>query len=221
MIILLTGGIGSGKTLTAVKEIIKRKNKVFTNFDLYGYPYTRLKHEHLFQTDKKTKKIKLNFDFWNKETKKGRFDIFLDEFHNTMGSRRAMSKKNVLMSDWLSQIRKILGASEKNHLYLITQKLRRIDVNSRDLAHLAVRCEKETYEDVKIPTEVRYKGKLITKRMPMVMITEYFFQDADALSRSEEHGIRSKIGCRRFIANLYYKYYDSYELIDFGSQDYV
>jgi hypothetical protein len=220
MIIIITGGIGSGKTLTAVKEILSRKNEVFTNFKLKNIKYTRLKQNHLFH--KKKGKHKLNFDFWRSQTKKRNFDIYLDEFHNLMGSRRSMSKKNVLLSDWLSQIRKILGESEKNNLYLITQKLRRIDVNSRDLAHMAIKCEKQLIEEVPIPTEViNNKGKIETKQLPLCLIYLHYFEDSDALNAYENYGVNTCQYTIRFIANWFYKYYDSYELIDFGSEEYL
>ena len=132
-----------------------------------------------------------------------------------------MSKRNVLLSDWLSQIRKILGASEINNLYLITQKLRRIDINSRDLAHLAIKCEKQEFKDVLIPTEVFNGKKVIVKRLPLTVIYKYFFHDADALNAYENYGINTCAGKSRFIGNYYYKYFNSYELINFGSEEYV
>ena len=219
MIIIITGGIGQGKTLSIVKEIIDRQNNTFTNFKLYNAECTRLKYSHLFK--EKEGKMKLNFSFWNEQTKKGNFDIYLDEFHNVMSSRRSMSKKNVLMSDWLSQIRKILGQTEQNHLYLLTQKLKRIDVNSRDLAHLAIKCEKQTLDNVTIPTEVNIKGQIQVKELPMTIIYKHYFQDADALDAYEKYGMNTKKLTTRFIGNWYYKYFDSYELIDFGQADYV
>lgn len=223
MICLLIGGIGEGKTLSAVKEIVSRKQKTFTNFELHNIKHERLRYEHLFTKEQQGKKevMKLNFDFWNKQNKIGGFDIYLDEFHNLMGSRRSMSKKNVLMSDWLSQIRKILGQSELNNLYLVTQKLRRIDVNSRDLAHLAIKCEKQQFMDVKIPTEVYEDGKIVVKRLPLTVIYKYYFPDADALNAYDFYGINTCIGKTRFIANGFYKYFSSFALVDFGTEEYV
>ena len=224
MIVIIAGGIGSGKTLSIVKDIVDRQQKTFTNFSIFGKPYTRLKYEHMFEkvSDGKKTTFKLNYDYWNKEAKKqGGFDIYLDEFHNLMSSRRAMSKKNVLLSDWLSQIRKILGQSELNNLVLITQKCRRIDVNSRDLAHYAIMCNKVQYNDIMIPTEIREKGKIITKKLPLTMIYKNFFADAESLMNYESYGIGRPITRTRFVGNPYYKYFDSYELIDFGSEEYV
>lgn len=223
MIIIFTGGIGQGKTLSAVKEIVDRRNKSFTNFNLFNIEHQRLKTEHLFHTigEGKDKSMKLNFDFWNEQAKQGGFDIYLDEFHNVMNARRAMSKKNVLMSDWMSQIRKILGQTETNNLYLLTQKLRRIDINSRDLAHLAIKCEKQELKKVLIPTEVYEDGKIIVKELPMTIIFKHYFRSADSLYNYENYGMNTKLMTTRFVGNWYYKYFNSYELIDFGSDEYV
>jgi len=222
MIIIITGAIGSGKTLSVVKEIVDRGNKAFTNFELYNTPYNRLKYTHLFtkeDEDDKKEKIKLNFQFWKDQ--KGGFDIYLDEFHNVMSSRRSMSKKNVILSDWLSQIRKILGQTEKNNLYLITQKLKRIDVNSRDLAHQCIKCHKQCFENVKIPTEICEDGKMVVKRVPLTIIYKYYFKDSDALSAYENYDINTCQGMTRFVANPYFKYFNSWELVDFGSEEYI
>lgn len=222
MIIIIVGGIGSGKTLSAVKDIIQRDQLTFTNFQLFQTrKIKRLKYEHLFFKDEKSKKMKLNFSFWNELTKKyGGFDIVLDEFHNVMSSRRAMSKRNVLLSDWLSQIRKILGQSEKNNLVLITQKLRRIDVNSRDLAHLCIYCMKRELP-IKIETMVKEHGRKKLKLLPVVMIYRFYFDSPESLLHFQETGARTYFRMTRFIANDYYQFFNSYELIDFGSEEYV
>lgn len=222
MIIILTGDIGSGKTLSAVKEIIDRKQKIYTNFEINSVEHTRLKYEHLFKEDEENKKkMKLNFTFWKEAIKKGNFDIYLDEFHNVMNARRAMSKKNVLASDWMSQIRKILGESEYNNLYLMTQKLRRIDINSRDLAQRCIKCIKQEFKDVLIPTEVMVDKRLKTKRLPLTLIYKYYFKDADALNAFEFYGINTCMGITRFVGNSYFKYFNSYQLVDFGSEEYI
>jgi len=222
MIIILTGNIGSGKTLSAVKEIVDRQQRIFTNFEINGLKHTRLKYDHLFKEDEENKKkMKLNFSFWKTAISKGNFDIYLDEFHNVMNARRSMSKRNVLASDWLSQIRKILGESEYNNLYLMTQKLRRIDINSRDLAQKCIKCIKQEFKDVLIPTEVMIEGKLTVKRLPLTMIYKYHFPDADALNAFEFYGMNTCNGMTRFVGNGYFKYFNSYQLVDFGSQEYV
>lgn len=225
MIILLVGGIGSGKSLSAIKEMVTRRQTTYTNFQVYNYPVQRLKRSDLFVMeegkDKEKPKMKLNFQYWQEQTKKGGFDIYLDEFHNLMSARRSMSKKNVLFSDWLSQIRKILGATETNNLYLITQKLRRIDVNSRDLAHYCILCRKQQFKDVLLPTPVMEEGKLVTKKLPLTIIYKYHFNSPEMLQTFEDFGMKTYLYISRFIANPYFRHYNSYELIDFGSEEYI
>lgn len=225
MIIILVGGIGSGKTLTAVKDIVDRQQKIYTNFDLFNIPHERLKYSHIFEEVEKEDSrgnlktgMKINYNFWNEQTKKQGFDIYLDEFHNVMGSRRSSSKRNILLSDWLSQIRKILGQSELHNLYLITQKLRRIDINSRDLAQSCIYCFKQIL-DTNIPTQVMVEGKLVWKRLPMTMIYKYWFRDSEELMMYELFGTPEPYSITRFIGNYYYKYFDSYALVDFGTEE--
>lgn len=227
MIIILVGGIGSGKTLTAVKEVVDRQQKIYTNFELFNIPHERLKYSQIFDKVETVNSrgdvketMKVNYNYWNSQTKKGGFDIYLDEFHNIMGSRRSSSKRNVLLSDWLSQIRKILGQSELHNLYLITQKLRRIDINSRDLAQSCIYCFKQVLDE-KIPTEIMLEGKLVWKRLPMVLIYKYWFRDSDELMNYELFGMPEPYNITRFIGNYYYKYFDSYALVDFGNEEMV
>jgi len=218
LIIVITGDIGSGKSLSVVKEIVDRKQNTFTNFKLYNKKYTRLKWDNIvLQEDKK---FKVNFPYWRKQVKKGGFDIYLDEFHNTMNARRSMSKNNVVLSNWLSQIRKILGDQEKHNLYLITQKLRRIDVNSKDLAQCAIKCEKYMYPNT-MPTEIIDKdGKLVTKDLPICVIRRYFFNSCQELQNYEDYGFGQPYKVTQFVGNWYYRYYNSYELI-MDEEEYV
>ena len=216
------GGIGSGKSLSIVKEIITRNQVCFANFHVCHKLVKRLKYEHLFKLDEKGNIQGVNFEFWQGiKDKYGGFDIYLDEFHNVMNSRRSMSKKNVYLSDWLAQIRKILGDSEKNNLYLISQKLRRIDVNCKDLSHKAITCMKHTFSQ-KVLTTVYIDGKKINKMLPLVMIYKYHFKDADAMAAYEGYGIDTCEGVTRFIGNKFYRYYDSYEMLEFkNDKEYV
>jgi hypothetical protein len=221
MIIFLVGDIGSGKSLSAVKEIFERRNYFHANFKLHGITYNRMKWEQLIVQGEKKTDTRVNFEYWKEQTKKGSFDIYLDEFHNLMSSRRAVSKKNVLLSDWLSQIRKILGQSELFNLYLLTQKLRRIDVNSRDLAQCCILCQKQIIKNIKIPTLVRRKNKLVKEKIPLCLIYKYWFHNAEQLQAYELWGSTKPFKVTRFIGNDYYKYYDSYEIVDFGQGEYL
>lgn len=226
MIIIYVGGVGSGKTLSIIKEIVSRKNPCYANFDIANPQVTRLKWEHLLEEKAEEKKsvMKVNYGFWNEQIKRfpDGFDIYLDEFHNLMGSRRAMSKRNVLLSDWMSQIRKILGENELCNLYLVTQKLRRIDINSRDLAHWIVKCEKQVFQKNLIDTVVQdKKGKQIIKKLPLVLIYKYFFESVEACNAFEIVGERTYSSCTRFIGNMFYRYYDSYKMVEMGSEEYL
>jgi len=129
MIIILLGGIGSGKSLSAVKEIIDTNQYALTNFNLMGIKnFHRIKFADIIKKEKKG--LKVNWEFWEDVRRKHKnYSIYLDEIHNIIHSRRAMSKTNILMSKWVSQIRKILSDSPNNHLYLISQTMRKIDVD--------------------------------------------------------------------------------------------
>lgn len=77
---------------------------------------------------------KLNIDFWkeNNEPK----NIVIDEAHSILNSRRSMSKINVILTDWIALIRRMLGSNDAGHgeLVLITQLPNRIDIICRDMA---------------------------------------------------------------------------------------
>lgn len=197
IIITIIGGIGSGKTLSVAK-IIKDNpdNYPITNFNLKGIDHHRLKYSDLITDDDETKKQNVNWDFWeNIKKKRKNFSIYLDEAHNIIGSRQSMSKSNQLMSRWVSQIRKIMSDSPVNHLYIITQKPRRIDVNFRELTQVVIECIKKEYKGGKI-----------------LIIQKYY----DGFDMYE---IRKKSARSFFIGNRYFKYYDTDEMVTFKDGD--
>jgi len=245
MIKLIIGGIGSGKSVTAVKEICDRKNHVFTNFDIKADNIIRLKTEHIIQeseNEKNEKKIDktINWDFWNDYINThGAFDIVIDEAHNVMHSRRAMSKWNILFTTWLSQIRKILGSNENNHLYLVTQRLKGIDLAGRDLCHEIIYVSKFyvtndgkmiktdapdsipnlRYMNTRIKTYNGYKHKLL----PQVFIMKHHFLGEYSVDKFEAFLDNGRTFDYRtmFLANPYFQFYNSYELINFGESVYI
>lgn len=79
-------------------------------------------------------KYTLNIDYWKKI--KEPINVVLDEAHTILNSRRAMSKVNIIVSDWLSLIRRVLGSTESGfgELTFISQLSNRIDVIARDMA---------------------------------------------------------------------------------------
>ena len=218
MIVAIVGTVGSGKSLSTVRTILKRNTTCFTNFNVKHDKIIRLLKDHIVTENIKgykkngdaIKEKLINWDFWNTTIKKHKgFDICLDEVHNVIHSRLSMSKHNVLMTMWFSQIRKMLGVSEKNNIYLVTQKLNRIDVAFRDLLDVIILCKKEK------------KGK-------KVFIHQYYFYGENCLDNYCLYKINPSLARKQrlyrhtfFLGNPYFKYYDSYELIKFGETAYV
>lgn len=202
MIIVLVGGIGSGKTISAVREIIKSKNYPITNFKLKKYKYHRLKYTDIITEtiktglDDKQRKIKVvNWAFWDNIRKKhSNFSIYLDEAHNIINSRNSMSKDNILLSKWVSQIRKVLSDSPYNHLYVVTQHSRKIDINFRDLTQIVISC-----------SCIKYKNH--------TYIIQKFFNGFDNYLRNA-HKAKAY-----FNADPYFKYYDTMEMVTFDDSD--
>lgn len=198
MIIVYTGGIGSGKTISAVKSIVKQNRFCYTNFALKNFKnYHRLEFKDLINYDDKGKAQTVNWEFWNNARKEHKdFSIYLDEIHNIISSRRSTSKLNVLASHWVSQIRKILSDSPNNHLVLITQRFYKLDIDFRELAHIIISCR-----------AIHKRGKVYVRH-------QYFDGDTNYLD-----GKRS--ASRVFLANPYFKYYNTLEAVKFGQEHYV
>lgn len=193
MIICFLGGIGSGKTLSVVREIINKKQYTFTNFELKGISnYHRIEFNDIFKQIEK-KSYDVNWEFWNKQVNKNKnFSIYLDEVHSLINARRSQTAMNILMSNWVAQIRKILSDSADNHLYIISQTLRKIDVNFRELLHLICVCR-----------AYNIKGN--------IWIKQFWY---DGLENYLNNNCRLKIA---FLGNPYFKYYDTKRLV-FGEE---
>ncbi|MDX1373497.1 MAG: zonular occludens toxin domain-containing protein, partial [Nitrososphaeraceae archaeon] len=139
MIRISLGNPGSGKTACEVREMILNRSKrhVYTNINIKKkrtHPHIKLlKPEYIIQ--KEIKKIissgknkgtsiydyTLNTDFWKSITDP--INVVLDEAHTIVNARRSMSKINILVTDWLALIRRVLGQSASGYgeLVLITQ----------------------------------------------------------------------------------------------------
>lgn len=83
-------------------------------------------------------KLELNVKFWKEEIKnhpRG-INVIIDEAHSVMNARRSASKANILITDWIALIRRVLGSSESGHgdLILISQLSNRIDIIAREMA---------------------------------------------------------------------------------------
>jgi len=143
MIKIFLGNVGSGKTVSGVRYIMTKPRglEIYTNIQMkIKIPEVfRLTPEMMFTTvwdDKKNKFVpdRVNVDFWKKHNKAK--TVILDEAHNLMNSRKGRSKINLVMSDFLSLIRRVVGENGvgSGELILITQLQRKIDIIARDLA---------------------------------------------------------------------------------------
>jgi len=232
MIGIISGGIGSGKSLSAVRLIVKGKRKSLTNFKLKKIKsYHRLKWDDMIikvedevkSTSRTTKyKEEINWGFWKKQNN---CSIYLDEMHNITDSRNSMSKKNQLITQWLSQVRKIFGQSgDQNYLNIlecmsndcfgqffdevldassniiaITQRVGKIDSRFREMSHFYIQCQK-----LKLGGEI------------YILQNVWFGDDnVSAVDKMMMGGRPKKFG---FWARPYYDFYDSYELISTGGE---
>jgi len=246
MIFAILGGVGSGKSVTATKKVVDSVKTCFVNFDvmdarLRGRKVLRLRKEHIiiekivgYKKDGTPKiELEVNWKFWNKALHEhGEYHIFLDEIHNIAHARQSMTKWNTLFSMWISQVRKVLGDSERTHIYLISQKLYRIDVAFRDLLHGIIYCEKKVDESRVILTRVReniYDEEtdttheiIVNKYLPVVWVINHYFVRGDIESKFNYFEIRGRKNYDMrtgFIANPYFQYYNSYEM--FGETAYL
>jgi len=211
MIILLLGGIGSGKSLSVIKEIMRNKESfAISNFklNLTASKFYRLKLSDIIkevektqekESNKKPEKIlSVNWKFWDEMRKKHKyFSIYLDEVHNLIHSRASMSKRNILMSKWISQIRKILADKPNNHIYMISQTLRKVDVDFRELAQVIIECSK-----IQIGEKV-------------FILQKYYDGIDNYLTRNFTYKT-----C--FLGNRFFKFYNTEEMVTFSdAEDYV
>lgn len=164
MIRIFLGNVGSGKTLSCVKELVDSDKKEY-KIQSFSNIITKKKGKYAISKNsiitkemlikKEVKKIKkdgseeykltFNVDVWKqlKQTYKA-FDIIIDEAHTLFNARNHMSTKSRVMNDFLSLIRKICSDPQHDStLTLISQLDNRIDINARELAtevryHIAI-----------------------------------------------------------------------------------
>ena len=148
MIRIILGNVGSGKTARIVREIIQNKSHrhYFSNIKT-----KKTKNNHLIDSSmiikthtevpegcrKPVTTYSLNVDFWKKTIKKyGAISVVIDEAHTVMNSRKFNSKINIIMTDFLALIRRVLGQSSDGYgeLILISQLSSRLDVIARSMA---------------------------------------------------------------------------------------
>ncbi len=155
MIKIVLGNIGAGKTALAVREMALNLNdrKTYSNIQtslksqINISPDMIIKREIVdTKTNRKTGeaepiyKFSLNVDFW--KNIKEPINVTLDEAHTILNARRSMSKTNIIVSDWIALIRRVLGQTDAGfgELTFISQLSNRIDIIARDMATNIVYC---------------------------------------------------------------------------------
>ena len=150
MIRISIGNVGSGKTASEVREMAlnKARRTYYSNINTKTIKNNVLIDPSMIVDkelvgEKKNKitnvvepvyKFKVNLEFW--KGIKEPINVIIDEAHSILNSRRSMSKINILITDWLALIRRVLGQTESGEgdLVFITQLPRRIDSIARDMA---------------------------------------------------------------------------------------
>ena len=125
MIAGFIGKMGSGKTLSMVRETLKYYNEgytIYSNFHV-EVPYEPLDFTKLFAMAEA-------------QTPLNDVVILLDEVHILLDSRSSMKKENKVVSFWLNQTRK-MGVK----LYYTTQHLHQIDKRLRAGTDFFCFCE--------------------------------------------------------------------------------
>lgn len=204
---IMLGNVGSGKTAAAVRDMYKSAH----NFKTYSNIKTTLKNQinispsmiikkELIETKKKRGSneetpvydYKLNTDYW--KAIKDPINVALDEAHSIINSRRSMSKPNVIITDWMALIRRILGSNSDGmgELTLITQLPNRIDTIARDMAtqvnyhvchykKLCLNCNLQWRENSDTPEKLwvcpRCQKNKIHKHMHVIEVYKFVSMD--------------------------------------------
>lgn len=203
MLIGYIGGVGSGKSLSMTREILKKVSEgqtIYCNYPIISKNVHRLKwtdvlcEKTIVKNGKEKTGLGVNWDFW--EDKTG-FSIVLDEIHNVLHARKPSS--NVNMINWIAQLRKILGEDEDYNFMYSSQIMERVDIALRDLTTEIIYCEtyykmrvgggykmvlknqykrvysKQGYKVKSIPTVVQQNKKYVKKLIPLTIIRQYHF----------------------------------------------
>jgi hypothetical protein len=140
----MIGNVGSGKTACAVRSMaLNQEIKNYSNINTTLKNNVQLNSKMICSKELIGSKrsgepmyeYHLNTDFW--KNLKEPINVILDEAHSILNSRRSMSKVNIIATDWIALIRRVLGEDSRGmgDLVLITQLPQRIDVICREMAH--------------------------------------------------------------------------------------
>jgi hypothetical protein len=149
MIKLIYGNVGSGKTASMVLYMKNNPHKTFiTNIHVRGQGFKHvmlLKAEMIIKKEvtgvkrngKEVYKATFNKEFWQDLIKKhGEMNIIIDEAHAFgLNPRRSMSSLNLVMTDFVALIRRVLGSADNTgDAFFISQLSHRLDPKLRDMA---------------------------------------------------------------------------------------
>lgn len=143
MIRIFLGKLGSGKSLHAIKEMKDDTSrlKYYTNLEADFKNVEIIAEKEIIQeviekgkTKTKTE-YQLNWNYWIKQKKP--LNVIWDEIHLTAGSRRSMSKKNMIIMEFVAMARRITGMDEAGYgtLTFVAQTDFSIDKYIRHLAN--------------------------------------------------------------------------------------
>ena len=123
LIVSYIGRVGSGKTLTMVKDAINYYHTglpIFTNMDSLNFPHIKIKDSEVYDISR---------------NEKFRDCVFMvDEFQTIVNSRRSMDNRNIEFMYFIQQIRK------RNIKFLYTTQIsKRVDVSVREHIDIEVR----------------------------------------------------------------------------------
>lgn len=243
------GGVGSGKTISLVRDAVTHPRPTLTNFQIFHPKVTRLKKDDIIITtenEKGKKELRVNWEFWEG---KENTNLFLDEVHNLLNSRNSMHSWNKTMQVFFSQCRKLLSDKEDTDFHVISQRIDRIDISLRDLMHEIKHCQSYVQMEVggkwvtidqwkyrnnqrfhkyplrTIPTLVRNKdNKIIKKDLPVLLIMVTCFEGEFCVDQYQRWLYeKSKIWSNKyfFVGNTYFKYYNTHEKVKYGEEVYL
>lgn len=185
-ITLYLGNIGSGKTVFAVREMVRNIDKRTHYTDIIPTkprltPWIKVLKpsmivskelvktiRHKDGTDEPVYNYSLNEDFWKKRMKE-RKSITIDECHKYLEARNPFSKVTRLFTDFLALARRVVEDSKSSgDMVFITQLGRRADVILREMANevkyfvchyniYCTSCRASWKEDSEMPTGARHK----------------------------------------------------------------
>ena len=240
MICIYLGNVGSGKTVSAVREMYKNDHiKTYSNIITKLKNQKNLDYSMLIEkqiTGEKRKKdgsieeiykLTINKKFWY-DVKKP-INVIIDEAHTILNSRRSFTKVNVLITEWLSLIRKILGDKEETgSLIFITQLPNRLDVIARDMATLVKyhicyftkicsKCGSIYNENSETPSKISHCLKCghykLTKHNHKIMVYEFAnMEDMDLWKKTG-----SKSYFNHYFINDIEKYFHLYDTLQWDN----